>query len=181
MPNYKKAFVIVFALSALSTSSLLADDSVVVFNEILYNPHADADIEWIEFHNLFAFDVDVSKWSLRGGVEYTFPEGTIIPAKGYLVVTDLPAVLGQLMNPDFVHGPFGGNLSNSGERLTLYNNDNRSHGHGGLQGRRRMAGCAGRFGRNPCQTKTNQCLQFRKELDLERSDWRHTGQGKLSE
>lgn len=112
-------------MSAFSTSYLAADDSVIVFNEIQYHPHADAEIEWIEFHNLFAIDVDISKWSLRGGVTYSFPEGTIIPAHGYLVVTDLPSVLGQLINPDSVYGPFSGNLSNSGEQLQLYNNDNR--------------------------------------------------------
>ncbi|MCK4291922.1 MAG: hypothetical protein KAY65_01895 [Planctomycetes bacterium] len=56
-----KAFLTVFALSVLSTSCLMAADSVIVFNEIMYHPHADVDIEWVELHNLFAIDVDVSK------------------------------------------------------------------------------------------------------------------------
>lgn len=117
--------MIVLTLSALSTSYIRADDSVVVFNEIMYHPHAETDVEWIELHNLFAIDVDVSKWSLRGGIQFMFPDNVIIPAHGYLVVTDDPAVLKTLMNPDLVQGPFNGNLSNSGERLQLYNNDNR--------------------------------------------------------
>ncbi len=120
-----KAIPIILMLAVLSISDVKAADSVIVFNEIMYHPHADADIEWIELHNLFAIDVDVSKWSLRGGVKYVFPEGTIIPADGYVVVTDLPAILSQLTDPAQVYGPFTGSLSNSGEQLKLYNNDNR--------------------------------------------------------
>lgn len=41
------------------------------------------------------------------------------------MVTDSPSVLGALMSPDMVHGPFLGSLSNSGEELKLYNNGNR--------------------------------------------------------
>ena len=125
MLNRNQFILIVCLLSALSTSYLAADDSVIVFNEIQYHPPADLEIEWVELRNLFAIDVDVSKWSLRGGISYSFPEGTIIPAHGYLVVTDSPALMEQILNPDSVQGPFSGNLSNSGEQLRLYNNDNR--------------------------------------------------------
>ncbi len=47
-------------------------DSVVVFNEIQYNPWDLADAEWIELHNQMAIDVDISDWKIRGGVDLTF-------------------------------------------------------------------------------------------------------------
>src|SRR5688500_13506254 len=57
-----------------------AADSVVVFNEIHYHPASnEATNEWIELHNQMAIDIDLSAWSVRGGVDFTFAEGTIIP------------------------------------------------------------------------------------------------------
>ena len=60
-----------------------AADSVVVFNEIQYQP-ADESIqtEWIEFRNLMGVDVDLSRWSISDGVELIFPEGTVISGHG---------------------------------------------------------------------------------------------------
>ncbi len=119
------ASAVILMAAALPFAAVRAADTALVFNEIMYHPASDEDAEWIELHNLFAIDIDISKWSLRDGVQYVFPEGTVVPARGYIVVTDLPAVLAQSTNPNQVFGPFTGKLSNSGERLTLYNNDNR--------------------------------------------------------
>jgi len=61
----------------------------VVINEIMYWPSQGDDGygEWVELYNPNDFEVDVSGWWLKtesGG--YTFPTGTVIPAKGFLVV-----------------------------------------------------------------------------------------------
>jgi hypothetical protein len=62
-------------------------DSVVVFNEVMYHPAAnEAAFEWVELHNQMAVDVDLGGWSVRGGIDYFFPEGTVISGGGYLVV-----------------------------------------------------------------------------------------------
>jgi hypothetical protein len=80
-------------------------DSVVVFNEIMYNaPGPDAGQEWIELHNQMAVNIDLSRWRISGGVDYTFPEGTLIAGGGYLVVSN-----------------FSGNLDNGGETIRLRN------------------------------------------------------------
>ncbi len=100
-------------------------DSIAIFNEISYHPTAEADGEWIELRNLLAIDLDVSGWSIAGGVDYRFPDGTILAADGYLVIADDPDALIQLTGLATVLGPFEGNLSNSGEELILLNNDQR--------------------------------------------------------
>src|SRR6187549_1005295 len=66
-------------------------DSVVVFNEVMYNP-ADAEEagEFIELHNQNGINVDLSDWQITGGVNYTIPDGTIIPGGGYLVLAKTP-------------------------------------------------------------------------------------------
>ena len=113
----------------------LRADSVVVFNEIQYNPwypepFAEGELEWIEVHNQMAIDVDVSGWSLTDGVQFTFPPGTLIRGNGYLVVAASPdALLARAPDPgalaDQVVGPFAGRLDNDGERLELRNNSQR--------------------------------------------------------
>ena len=107
-------------LCALLGLSAAWADSVVVFNEIQYHPDEAAAPEWIEFHNQMAIDVDVSSWRLRGGVDYEFPAGTVVPAGGYLVVSGDPATLGR-----GALGPWEGKLSNGGEELRLRNNSGR--------------------------------------------------------
>jgi hypothetical protein len=127
MNNYVRftfpAFFFCFVLSLFPVAA--GADSVVVINEIMYHPSDSSNIEWIEVENLLAIDMDISDWSLRGGVGYTFPDGTIIPAEGYLVVTDQPALLAVQTGRSNITGPFTGSLSNSGEEILLYNNSDR--------------------------------------------------------
>ncbi|MDA7892468.1 lamin tail domain-containing protein, partial [Akkermansiaceae bacterium] len=98
--------------------SLNASDSVVTFNEINYNPQgASEDLEWIEVHNQMAINVDFSGWKITGGVNFTIPEGTIIPGGGYFLIARDPS------NPALadldVAGPFTGSLANGGETIRL--------------------------------------------------------------
>src|SRR5262245_5758913 len=67
-----------------------AADCVVVFNEVMYHPTGpDAATqearEWIELRNQMTVDIDMSRWSLAGGLSYTFPANTILPAGGRIV------------------------------------------------------------------------------------------------
>jgi hypothetical protein len=101
-------------------------DSVVVFNELMYNPAGDDEsLEWIELHNQMAIDIDLSKWELTDGVNYTFPEGTIIPGRGYLLIAadldSFEATTGIIG----AQGPFTGQLNNSGESIRLRDRNNR--------------------------------------------------------
>jgi hypothetical protein len=101
-------------------------DSVVVFNEIMYHPGpVQTAGEWIELYNQMAVAVDLSGWSIKGGVNYTFPEGTFLAGGGHLLIAENPAALEAAMGVAGVFGPFEGQLSNSGESIRLENNAGR--------------------------------------------------------
>lgn len=111
---------------ALAGSALAEPgDSVVTFSEIHYHPPGlTQDMEFVELHNQLSVNVDMSGWKLDGGVTFDFPEGTVIPKRGKLVVAKNPAALMTATGATGVLGPWTGNLSDGGETLRLYNNAN---------------------------------------------------------
>ena len=100
-------------------------DSVVTFNELMYHPSANPELEWVELHNQMAVNVELSGWTLSGGVEFEFAEGTVIPGGGYIVAAAAPAEWEAIGGFTNALGPWIGRLSNSGEKLELRNRDNR--------------------------------------------------------
>lgn len=118
--------VFVFASVFLSAVLPARADSVVVFNEVMYHPAAnEPGLEWVELHNQNAVDVDLGGWRLTGGIDYTFPEGTVIRGRGHLVVAVSPGTLMAVTSATNVLGPFSGRLSNNGEELRLRDINNR--------------------------------------------------------
>lgn len=114
------------ALAALALLCLLlitnakAADSVVVFNEVHYHPIDVAEAgEWIELHNQNAVNVDLSGWRLSGGIDYVFPNNTVISGKGFLVVAKTAGMVAGSI------GPFTGALNNAGDTIRLRNNSER--------------------------------------------------------
>jgi len=118
--------ILAVALHVVCPSACAQSDSVVVFNEIMYHPSGDeARLEWVELFNQMSVDVDLTGWSIRGGIDYGFPPGTIMPAGGYLVIAISPADLAAATGYSEALGPFEGRLSNGGEDLRLLNNNQR--------------------------------------------------------
>src|SRR3989442_108782 len=110
----------------IPVSGAVAADSIVVFNEIHYHPTTnEAANEWIELHNQMAIDVDLSTWAITGSIGFSFAEGTIIPAGGYLVIASDPAALQAGAGITNVLGPFTGRLNNSSGVLRLVDRNNR--------------------------------------------------------
>ncbi|MDP6944291.1 MAG: lamin tail domain-containing protein, partial [Myxococcota bacterium] len=104
--------------------SRLALTPVVTFHELMYHPHKEK-YEWLELRNEMRVDVDMSGWRLDDGVRYTFPEGTILAGDATLVVAVDPFNLATGTWFWGALGPYEGKLSNSGERVALYNNAGR--------------------------------------------------------
>ena len=108
---------IVFTLLLLLSRAQGGADSVVVFNEIQYNPSGQGEEgEWLEFFNQMGIKVDLSGWKISG-IGYTFPQGTFLDSGSYLVVAKNPGPA-QL-------GPFSGSIQNGGEHLVLFNQSGR--------------------------------------------------------
>ena len=107
--------------SLLSLAAVRAVDTTTVFNEIMYHPAGPADPEWIELYNQMAVNMDLSGWKITGGVNFTFPNGTTIPARGYLVVASDPGALQASTGITGVLGPWVGALNNSSETIQLKN------------------------------------------------------------
>ena len=105
-----RAFV--WSLTGVSFAPLAAapSDSVVVFNEVMYHPASVEDGEWLELYNQMAVDIDLSGWRLTGGIDYTFPDATVIRGGGYFLVRS---------------GQFEGLLDNGGETIELRDNSDR--------------------------------------------------------
>ena len=111
---------------AATRSPAASADSVVTFNEVMYHPLTNEPaLEWVELCNQMTVDVDISGWRLDGGVHFGFPQGTIIPGRGYLVVASDPAALQAITGFTGLLGPFIDRLSNAGETLQLKNNNDR--------------------------------------------------------
>ncbi len=102
-------------------------DSTVVFNELMYHPEdgVSESLEWVELYNQLAVDMDISEWTLSGGIEYEFPNQTIVPGRGYVVVAAAPPALEAASGFDDALGPFTGRMDNSGDSIKLYNRDGR--------------------------------------------------------
>ncbi len=98
---------------------------VVTFNEVLYHPAGGPGLEWLELYNPLAVDTDLSGWRLDGAVAYTFPEGTILPGRGFLVVAADPAALAASNGIQGSLGPWAGQLPDEDGQVVLKNNAGR--------------------------------------------------------
>jgi hypothetical protein len=122
--SFALAFTLLLSAPVFLNDVLANADSILVFNEIDYNPADDvAGTEWIEFHNLNSVNVDISGWRMRGGVDFDFPEGTVVEGHGFLLVAADPN--NAKLAGKGAHGPFAGALNNSGESLRIENRDRR--------------------------------------------------------
>jgi hypothetical protein len=112
----------------------------VVISEIMYHPLADTATvtydEYIELYNPTGSDIALwtvtGPWALDGGVDYTFPASTTLGTHDRIIMVDFdpadPVRLaafesaygtGTLTAGVDIFGPWSGDLSNNGERVTL--------------------------------------------------------------
>lgn len=112
--------------TALFEISLLSYGDVVI-TEIMYDDTSAIDSEWVEIRNTTGEPIDISGWYLTDDDTYPelsgegaliVPASTIIPAGGYLVLTDYdqPELTGEIICARV--GNFA--LNNGGDNLALY-------------------------------------------------------------
>ena len=111
--------------SAIVCSLLLARGASarIFITEIHYHPagsQAEAEaLEFVELMNDEPIPFDVSGYRLAGGIDYTFPPGTIIGGGEVLVVASDPEFLAAAHGIEAPLGPFAGRLNNGGEEVLL--------------------------------------------------------------
>ena len=94
----------------------------ITITEIMYNPSAGDDGEYLELYNPNDQAVDLSGWQLDG-IDFTFPQGSVLAAHSYGVIVRNDAIFSAANPGVLVLGQFNGGLSNSGETLRLLSTD----------------------------------------------------------
>ncbi len=94
-------------------------EDLMVISEILYHP-ATPGTSFVELYNSAPSQAfDLSGWRLNGA-DFTFPDGTVLPAGQYcVVVADRAAFALAFGNDAPIVGVFAGQLDNGGETLAL--------------------------------------------------------------
>jgi hypothetical protein len=87
----------------------------IVLSEILYHPpgEATASTEFIELYNSSPIGEDLSGWKLRGDVDFTIPDGTLLAGGRFLVIAANPDALRATGVTGTILGPWTGVLSNN--------------------------------------------------------------------
>jgi hypothetical protein len=107
------------ACGCLLSTTCLNAAGVAVINEFHAKPEDLHELEeFVELSNPGDQDLDVSGWKLSDAVGFTMPEGTTLPAGGYLVVAMNPAALEARYGVTAL-GPWSGKLNSSGEEIVL--------------------------------------------------------------
>ena len=92
----------------------------IVINEIHIDPPQKTElVEFIELHNTGDAPIDLSGWTIRSAIDFTFPAGATIEGGGYLVATMDPADFQDKFKQTAV-GPWEGRLTNAGETIELW-------------------------------------------------------------
>ena len=111
---------IAFFVAILSATRVVAADSDVVINEIMYHPPLEMEeLQYVELCNRGKAEVDVSGWSLAKGVKFKFPEKTRIASGGYLVICRNREIFKANYGGVTALGDWTGKLSHRGERIEL--------------------------------------------------------------
>jgi hypothetical protein len=111
----------------------------IIINELHYHPPDGFD-EFVELYNVSNAEAPLydplattNTWRMTRGISFTFPVATVIPAQGYmlLVAIDPDQFRATYSIPANIPilGPYGGGLSNGGERVDLARPDEEDQGN----------------------------------------------------
>ena len=118
---YSLLTVVAVTISIFPSMGQSAGLANPIITEIMYNPpEANTDtLEFIELYNPNQGNpYDLSGFYFSSGVEYTFPNGSIIPAGGFVVVAVDSVAFENAFGATALEWT-GNNLSNGGEGITL--------------------------------------------------------------
>jgi hypothetical protein len=124
--RYWNIALVIILLFAICMDSAWGD---IIPTEIMYHPAEPANAnggesgEFIELFNSADQPLDLSDYAFDRGITYTFPAGSIIQARSYVLVAKDPQAIQNQYGITDVFGPYEGALSNSGETVRLLHPD----------------------------------------------------------
>ncbi|HZO84622.1 MAG TPA: lamin tail domain-containing protein, partial [Verrucomicrobiae bacterium] len=100
------------------------DFSKLLVTEIMYNPPAfgdfvDDEFEFLELKNTGLLPLDLSGVTFTSGLNFTFPDGTILGPGEFFLLARNDTVFTNKYPFAQVNGIYGGRLNNAGETLAL--------------------------------------------------------------
>ncbi len=81
--------------------------------------------EFVELYNPADTDIDLSGCQFTQGITYTFPQGSGITARDYIIIVKEKTIWSSKIPAGKIFGPFEGGLSDNGETLVLRAADGR--------------------------------------------------------
>lgn len=130
---YAICLIMVYTILLSAHSTVFADDTHIVINEIMYNPSdsqgSDAYYEYIELVNIGPVPVDINGWQISDTAEtdvitaYHTGSPTLIPSGGYAIVTDNST---SVIPESGIHlavddASIGNGMGNTGDTLIISN------------------------------------------------------------
>ena len=124
--NLKARALISTNWSALNEATFIVirDFTDLLITEIMYHPpdiaETDGDaFEFLELKNVAATHLDLSGVRFTNGINFTFPNGTVVAPGEFIVLASNPTEFANKYPGVQIEGIYLGNLSNSGESLAL--------------------------------------------------------------
>ena len=95
-------------------------DRQILISEIMYHPASENDAEeFIELYNAGLQTVELNRWRISNGVDFTFPEVSIAPGEYLVVAADADVFAAKYPGVTNVVAGWSGRLSNGGETIEL--------------------------------------------------------------
>ena len=103
----------------IAINSLEQQQSIVI-NELHIDPDVKTEhVEFIELHNTGDVPIDLSGWTIRNALDFTFPNGASIDAGGYAIAAQNPEMLNTKFGKES-YGPWSGRLRNEGDVVEIW-------------------------------------------------------------
>ncbi len=114
--NVRHALGILGLISAVAFGT----PSDIKINEVHYHPAGnDQPLEFVELYNSMWDAVDLSGWRFADGIAFTFPQGTTLAGRSYLIVAKDAALARTVYGDIRILGNYSDTLSDGGEWIRL--------------------------------------------------------------
>lgn len=114
--------IVILGWYLMGFNFVLPASGQIVINELYYAPpDKTTHTEFVELFNAGTQSIDLSGWSIAGGITYVFPPTPALAPGAFCVVAQDASALATHFGVSAL-GPFQGSLNNEGDTIRLFNN-----------------------------------------------------------